>query len=203
MGIQCPDNVLLERAKGRRIGAKNGKIYHIHYVPPPKNMKKKHLIKRDMDNNIKSRLEVYHAQHRRFKFDDKYKKKMVNINGNKPIKEVFKDIMNVMYILKEEVNNEDVDDVKVEPNECTICMNNPSDHIIVPCGHQCGCKQCLVTLKQNGGKCPICRGPINVIQKVYASHTVIVQKIENTENQILNEDAPNDDELWPEDAKDD
>merc|ERR1712154_322412 len=103
-------------------------------------------------------------------------KKMVNINGNKPIKEVFKDIMNVMDTLKEEVNNENVDDVKVEPNECTICMNNPSDHIIVPCGHQCGCKQCLVTLKQNGGKCPICRGPINVIQKVYASHTVILQK---------------------------
>eukprot|EP01084_Bolivina_argentea_P065457 119313_1 len=76
------------------------------------------------------------------------------------------------------------DDVAVEigsnaqvvSSECTICLDKPSDYIIIPCGHQCGCKECLTKLQDTNSKCPICRGEIQLIQKVYATHNVIVAK---------------------------
>ena len=40
---------------------------------------------------------------------------------------------------------------------CSICLFAEADHVIIPCGHQCGCKSCLSRVTQ----CPICRGPIN------------------------------------------
>ena len=53
---------------------------------------------------------------------------------------------------------------------CVICMSNPADHIITACGHQCGCEECLATLKNGrNGKCPVCRTRVGAIQKVFRS----------------------------------
>jgi hypothetical protein len=46
---------------------------------------------------------------------------------------------------------------------CTICYENLSDHIIVPCKHRCGCKECLTRLRNLKLLCPICRGPVESI----------------------------------------
>eukprot|EP01083_Nonionella_stella_P252840 870695_1 len=205
--LQCPDNVLVNRAKGRRIDSITGKIYHIDYVPAPKNIVK-NLIKRDMDNNIQNRLDVYHAQHRRFKLDNSIK-----INGNKPLKQVFADVIRILNSMDNTAPEVEVK-AEVRAKECSICLDKPGDHVVVPCGHQCGCKECLIKLKNSGGKCPMCRGRINKVIKVYATHTVIgrkakekvgvpeMQKIENIQERILIEDIPNDDEQWPEDVPD-
>ena len=40
---------------------------------------------------------------------------------------------------------------------CVICMAEVADFLLVPCGHQCGCKNCLNSLKNEQRKCPICR----------------------------------------------
>ena len=38
---------------------------------------------------------------------------------------------------------------------CALC-GGPAQFVCVPCGHECGCRLCLVTLFQNGGACPVC-----------------------------------------------
>lgn len=35
----------------------------------------------------------------------------------------------------------------VVKNSCVICMTKPSDHIVVPCGHQCVCEDCAKSVK--------------------------------------------------------
>ena len=131
--IQCPDNVLLERAKGRRIDPSTGNIYHIDYVKPQSAEIEQNLIQRDMDQNIQQRLDVYHAQHRRFKHVD-----AVKVNGNKPINEVFADVMNIIKsdALKPALNEQSVTEIKL--SECTICLDKAATHCVIPCGHQCG-----------------------------------------------------------------
>lgn len=62
---------------------------------------------------------------------------------------------------------------------CVICMDAPATFLITPCGHQCGCEECLKAIQQNGGGCPICRKPIESLQKVYiAAH---MEKISPTQ----------------------
>lgn len=52
--------------------------------------------------------------------------------------------------------------------ECVICIDNPTTHVIVPCGHQvlCGDEFCQKTAKDHG-KCPICRARMQSVIKVW------------------------------------
>jgi hypothetical protein len=38
-------------------------------------------------------------------------------------------------------------------SNCVICLENPNTHALLPCGHQCLCKNCVL---RNIKKCPIC-----------------------------------------------
>lgn len=50
---------------------------------------------------------------------------------------------------------------EVSNQECVICLDTPSDTIIMPCGHMTVCKDCGVHLKSKNQPCPICRGAIS------------------------------------------
>lgn len=53
-----------------------------------------------------------------------------------------------------------------EDKECTICMSEQSNAIIMPCGHMCVCMDCGKSLQSMGsGKnlCPVCRGAITTL----------------------------------------
>ncbi len=52
-------------------------------------------------------------------------------------------------------------------NECTVCMNKQADFVIIPCGHQCACENCLNKIQRGTNKCPICRTTIENICRVY------------------------------------
>jgi serine/threonine protein kinase len=41
-----------------------------------------------------------------------------------------------------------------EEDSCVVCMDNPSTHALLPCGHRCSCSECIALLN---GQCPICR----------------------------------------------
>ena len=49
-------------------------------------------------------------------------------------------------------------------DECVICWNATATHVVVPCGHLCMCPDCVP--KELGG-CPVCRGPMAHVMKVY------------------------------------
>lgn len=44
-------------------------------------------------------------------------------------------------------------------SDCAICLTNPKDTVINPCGHFYMCATCAVKVKT----CPICRGKINLL----------------------------------------
>ena len=46
---------------------------------------------------------------------------------------------------------------------CVVCMNNTKNMMINPCNHVCLCEECCVNLTE----CPICRGRVGIIVKVY------------------------------------
>lgn len=48
-----------------------------------------------------------------------------------------------------------------DDSDCVICMSNPYDVVIVPCGHYCICRECSNKLIESGMNCPICRGNID------------------------------------------
>jgi len=50
---------------------------------------------------------------------------------------------------------------------CVVCCDRPANFLVVPCGHQCGCESCLAKVVTSKGGCPICRSPIESIQRVF------------------------------------
>jgi len=45
---------------------------------------------------------------------------------------------------------------------CVVCLENPQEMAIDPCGHMSMCEECMKSVKD----CPICRGPIHKAMKI-------------------------------------
>ena len=60
---------------------------------------------------------------------------------------------------------------------CSVCLTNPLEMLLKPCGHICLCHQCLTLLLNNSygqpsssqPKCPICREDVIDSERVYLS----------------------------------
>ena len=61
--ISIPDNIVLERVAGRRIGP-NGETYHLIYNPPPAHIDpaQLHVRSDETPEAIKQRLAIYHSE---------------------------------------------------------------------------------------------------------------------------------------------
>jgi hypothetical protein len=59
--------------------------------------------------------------------------------------------------------------IKSEIQDCSICQNNKSNYVIVPCGHVCLCQDCISNKAHEKiqNKCPICRIDISTITKLF------------------------------------
>jgi hypothetical protein len=56
-----------------------------------------------------------------------------------------------------------------ESEQCMICMSEAANFLVVPCGHQCGCEDCLTQVVRTTNRCPICRTSISRLQRVFAA----------------------------------
>ena len=57
---------------------------------------------------------------------------------------------------------------RAEGEECVVCMVNPRTHVLIPCGHQCICKDCVVRLRKLKPRaCPVCRQPFTSEHQVF------------------------------------
>ncbi len=55
-------------------------------------------------------------------------------------------------------------------DRCAVCLENPREVVIQPCGHVCLCRDCVnQTLHAGGGHCPICRYKIANTSQVFLS----------------------------------
>ena len=46
---------------------------------------------------------------------------------------------------------------------CVVCLVEPADHVLLPCGHVCVCKRCAALVKT----CPMCRADVSERKRVY------------------------------------
>lgn len=53
-----------------------------------------------------------------------------------------------------------------DEQRCVVCVNNPKEVIVLPCGHVCLCEDCAVEIKS---ACPVCRGNIKSKAPAYYS----------------------------------
>lgn len=50
---------------------------------------------------------------------------------------------------------------------CVICLSNPSDHALLPCGHLCICEACLPQLAREWNRCPLCRNETQGAARIF------------------------------------
>ncbi|XVE77925.1 hypothetical protein DITRI_Ditri13aG0103500 [Diplodiscus trichospermus] len=53
-------------------------------------------------------------------------------------------------------------------SSCVICWEAPIEGACIPCGHMAGCMSCLSEIKAKKGLCPVCRGKIDQVIRLYA-----------------------------------
>jgi len=54
-----------------------------------------------------------------------------------------------------------------QPATCTICMARPVDCVLLTCRHACACWNCAAILQDRGDPCPMCRGYISHLLRIY------------------------------------
>ncbi len=97
--LEVPDEVCIERISGRRV-CDNGHDYHTLYKPPKQegicdiDGLPLHVRDDDKPEAIKKRLNIYHTQTEPLL--EHYQEKLIRIDGNQNIDEVFKEILDMI-----------------------------------------------------------------------------------------------------------
>ncbi|CAM6129907.1 unnamed protein product [Calypogeia fissa] len=104
--LDVPDEVLVERVVGRRLDPVTRKIYHVKYSPPETDEIRSRLTHRIDDTEEKAgiRLATYHANVAAV--IDVYKNIIKRVDGNRPKKDVFADIAQLLKELQDKEDRE-------------------------------------------------------------------------------------------------
>ena len=162
--IDVPDKSLIARAAERRIDPSTGKIYHLTHAPPPAGVPVETLVRRDLDDpeSFRVRLDTHRAQLRRVL---PCFAKVDQVNGMAAPEEVEASIIRILE------STRPATPVAPPPvaaaMTCAVCLTEPANFLVTPCGHQCGCEDCLTQVQQSTGRCPICRIQFTAIQRVF------------------------------------
>lgn len=92
--LNISDQEAVKRLLARRVDPATGKVYNLVTDPPPSNVDLAKLIRREDDNPvaIKRRLELYKNSTRPLINQLKKETRVVEINGERPIKDIAADI---------------------------------------------------------------------------------------------------------------
>ncbi|KAI6242649.1 RING-type E3 ubiquitin transferase [Aphelenchoides fujianensis] len=69
----------------------------------------------------------------------------------------------VVYLLQEVFGIENRETDRDRVFECSICKDNESDTLLLPCRHLCICNNCDDSFLHNVKECPICRTPVKAL----------------------------------------
>ena len=56
---------------------------------------------------------------------------------------------------------------KASDEACSVCLTATKTHVLIPCGHKCVCDKCASGYRAAGSQCPICRGRVQSVVKVF------------------------------------
>lgn len=163
VALHVPEKTLIRRVADRRIDPETGDIYHLKHIPPPPEIASR-LVCRDRDDerSFQQRIAVFKGQSRRVL--PHFSGQVWNIEGTLEPADVFQSIVRCLEKATAEVDSKVV---AAQGGHCSICFDEPANFLVVPCGHQCGCEECLKAVQRHSGRCPICRSPVQSIQRVF------------------------------------
>ena len=165
--LRVPDKTVMGRAADRRIDPETGAIYNLKFVPPPAAAAAR-LVRRQLDDNEHSfrvRVQTFHSLIRRIL--PYFSGKVQPINAMLEPAEVHSSIHRALTVWTATADPEGVGSVDENSGKCLLCFDGPADHLCSPCGHMCGCEDCLTVVHRTSGRCPICRSRVERIQKVF------------------------------------
>lgn len=185
--IQSPDNICVDRMLNRRSDSLTGHIYNLKYpeLTPTDAEIVQRLIRRDTDVDetfVRNRLRKYHRNVGSIL--QNFKGKIFAVNGEQDYRIVSLDIdqcltSSLSSSIKSETEKRTTKrkttkkpkTTTIQPTvqQCVICMSAPSNFLVVPCGHKCGCESCLTQIQHQNRECPICRTQIMNIVQVFES----------------------------------
>jgi len=167
--MQIEYGACIERILSRKVDPVTGNSYSLNAnVPnecavPNEPEVADRLVTRDGDDDeqrIQVRMRYYHrniGQVLNF-----FKGRIFTVNALQSVQEVSQEVMWVLIspIIIQKKRNPVF-------KQCVICMSEPANFITVPCGHKCGCENCLSQLFGTTKTCPICRGVMEGIYPVF------------------------------------
>ncbi|KAH3761987.1 Voltage-dependent calcium channel subunit alpha-2/delta-2 [Pelomyxa schiedti] len=176
--IQVDDDQCIKNMLGRKIDVETGDIYHTEFFPPPNAIHASRLVQRRYDIDEESarlRLRAFHAQ--LGLIVPCFAGKVQAINGQRKMGVVFKDFLKMLNTPLSPLSEPAAapprtsrkKKAKAPPKgKCAVCLTEDADFLVVPCGHQCGCKGCLTAINESTAQCPICRSHISGLIQVYS-----------------------------------
>jgi len=166
--LHVPDRVLVSRAADRRIDPETGAIYHLKYLPPPDGIASR-LVRRECDDerSFRQRIDVFKSSVRRVL--PIFSGKVFKVDATLEPSNVSQSILRILQgVVRKGHESREADAKQTKPeHSCAICYDEPANFLYVPCGHQCGCEECLSAVQRHTGRCPICRSPVQTIQRVF------------------------------------
>ncbi len=93
--IEVPDDVLVERAAGRRLDPETNNIYHIKYKPAPPAIASR-LVIRDDDKPDRQRLRISTYRENAAVVEAAFADRVVRVNGNQPMAAVYDEFCRVV-----------------------------------------------------------------------------------------------------------
>lgn len=167
--LQVPDEACVARVRDRRVDPETGDLYHLTFCPPDSTVAPR-LVQRDADLDegaVRARLQWYHAHLGRVL--PYFRGQIQAVNGARDISTVFAETELLLAgpAPRREETPAPVPAAPAPAATCSVCLTEPADFLCAPCGHQCGCEGCLTTIQRQGGRCPICRAPIQSLVRVF------------------------------------
>ena len=207
--MQCPDEVCVTRVAFRRVDPVTQEVYNLQTKPPPDAEIEQRLVFRAereaIPANVRRRIRSYHAYLARV--IKPFRNKIFTVDSSQTIERVAESLSAVLQMPLPEQPPPQQDaaaaaapaatsttpaapppaattTVRVVDRKglCVCCMTEPADFLATPCGHQCCCEACFAQLQGTDARCPICRGRIQGVVRVFQSGLVAEEA----------EDAPGD-----------
>lgn len=182
--VETPENTCVKRAADRCQDPLTGTIYNMRFMPPPTPEIASRLVRRNLDsdeNHVHLRIRAFTKllgailPH--------FRGKIQLLNGAQPIDDMVAEAISLIRTPIEEAQAQASLSTPIAAapgatlgpppaEKCVVCLDNTADFLVVPCGHKCGCKECLEHVKSSNGLCPICRNRIQSLVQVFNSGVI-------------------------------
>jgi adenylate kinase len=105
--LKISDEESVRRLSARRLDPSTGTIYNLITEPPPKEIDMSTLVHRDDDKpeSIKKRLGLYHSRTQLLINEFEGKTKVVEVNGERSVEEIFADLCKRIDNVDSEINS--------------------------------------------------------------------------------------------------